>query len=88
LRLDDKELTDHHSCRLGKWYNSELAAAYRDHPAFKALEAPHQRVHAHGKEAAKRFNAGDQKGALAEMDKMEAASVDVLRLLNELQGAE
>ena len=88
LRLQNEELANHHSCRLGKWYDSEQAAPYRSHPAFAALEQPHRLVHDHGKEAARLYNAGDQQAALAEMAKVEAASVEVLRLLDELQSAD
>ena len=85
--LRDNELADHHSCRLGKWYYSELAADYRIHRAFRRLEEPHVRVHRHGKEAARLYNAGNLEGALAAIAEVEKASEDVLRLLGELQEA-
>ncbi len=85
--LQDNELADHHSCRLGKWYYSDLAADYRDHRAFRRLEEPHVRVHRHGKEAARLYNAGNLEGALAAIAEVEEASEDVLRLLGELQEA-
>ncbi len=84
LRPD--ELADHHSCRLGKWYYSDLADDFRSHPAFARLEDPHARVHQHGIEAARRYQAGDIEGALESIELMEDASKDVLDLLNELQG--
>ncbi len=87
LRAD--ELADHNSCRLGKWYySSDLAERYRNHPAYKKLEEPHKLVHKHGIEAARRHNNGDIKGALEEIQKMEKASEDVLRLLSELETAD
>jgi len=83
LRAD--ELADHHSCRLGKWYYGPQAEEYRDHPAFKTLEAPHALVHKHGIEAARRHEANDLDGALESVQAMEKASEDVMALLNELQ---
>ena len=83
-RLRDSELADHRSCRLGKWYYSELAAAFRHAAAFRELEGPHEKVHTHGKAAARLYGDGDVDGAIAEIAKVEAASVDVLRLLDAL----
>ena len=85
--LDAEELADHYSCRLGKWYYSDQAAPCRSHPAFAALEPVHEAVHKHGIEATRRYNAGDLDGALTEIEAVEAASVDVLHLLDELKDA-
>lgn len=84
VKLNANELADHRSCRLGKWYYGAAAAASRGHRAFAALERPHELVHEHGKRAAKLFGTGDLAGALGEIEKVEAASKDVLRLLDEL----
>lgn len=82
LRAD--ELADHHSCRLGKWYYGDGSLAMRNHRAFGPLEKPHALVHDHGKRAAKLFADGDLAGALREISLVEEASVDVLRLLDDL----
>jgi methyl-accepting chemotaxis protein len=84
MKLDPNELADHRSCRLGKWYYGDASSASRTHRAFAALERPHEMVHEHGKRAAKLFGTGDLAGALGEIEKVEAASKDVLRLLGEL----
>ena len=83
-KLKANELADHHSCRLGKWYYGDASSASRTHRAFAALEKPHELVHEHGRQAARLFEAGDLAGALGEIEKVEAASKDVLRLLDEL----
>lgn len=85
LNLKADELADHHSCRLGKWYYSDAASAFSAHPAFWKLEDPHARVHHHGKEAARRFAENKIAEAMREIEQVEAASVDVLRLLDELR---
>jgi methyl-accepting chemotaxis protein len=82
--LKADELADHHSCRLGKWYYGEGSLAMRNHRAFGPLEKPHAQVHEHGKRAARLFADGDLSGALKEISLVEEASVDVLRLLDEL----
>jgi methyl-accepting chemotaxis protein len=84
VKLKPDELADHHSCRLGKWYYGDASFDSRSHRAFGLLEKPHALVHQHGKQAAKLFAAGDLPGALKEIQDVEAASKDVLRLLDEL----
>ena len=86
LQLDPDELTSHHNCRLGKWYDRIQDPALRNHPSFARLEEPHRLVHAHGIEAAKRFKNGDLDGALAEMAHVAEGSRGVLQRLDELLG--
>jgi methyl-accepting chemotaxis protein len=83
-KLNADELSDHHSCRLGKWYYGDASLPSRQHPAFKALEKPHALVHEHGKKAARLFQSGDLAGAIAEIENVDRASADVLRLLDQL----
>ncbi|WP_322516406.1 methyl-accepting chemotaxis protein [Rhodopseudomonas palustris] len=83
-KLNADELTDHHSCRLGKWYYGDGSLESRNHPAFRALEKPHALVHDHGKKAARLFQSGDLAGAIAEIECVGDASKDVLRLLDDL----
>ncbi len=82
--LTEDELADHHSCRLGKWYDNSTDGALRSHSAFAALKQPHKDVHDHGKRAAALFAAGDRAGAEAEVVKMEDASGIVVQHLDEL----
>lgn len=90
--LSEQELSDHHSCRLGHWWDEaassspELAAL----PAFQAIETPHCIVHEQGRLAAQLFNVDDHKGAHAAFEKMEEASAEVVEkldaLINEMEG--
>lgn len=82
LRVE--ELANHTSCRLGKWYASAQTSDERHHPAFAALAEPHRRVHEHGLEAVRLYNAGQIDAALREIEEVERASVEVLRCLDEL----
>lgn len=83
--LRANELSDHHSCRLGKWYYQASDARSRGRPEFAQLEEPHILVHQHGIAAVKRFNDGDTEGALAEIAEVDAASRNVLNLLRSLE---
>ncbi len=86
--LTPDELADHHTCRLGKWYDSVTEAKYKDNPVFRQLVAPHKMVHDHGIQAVKYFNEGNTEAALGQIEQVEAASKDVLRLLGELESKE
>jgi len=83
-KLTPAELTDHQSCRLGKWYTAVADAQLKSHPAFAQLDAPHAAVHRHGRRAAELHAAGDRDGAYREVAEMEKASTEVVRLLDAL----
>jgi methyl-accepting chemotaxis protein len=87
IRLSAAELSDHHQCRLGKWYDQTDDPRYCDHPAFAALAEPHRRVHEHGRRAAALYEAGDLAGALSEIARVEETSREVVRRLDELAGS-
>lgn len=76
--LSESELTDHHQCRLGKWYDAVKDRALRLDPAFRALEAPHEAVHKHGRDVAALFRKGDREAAREAYDKMDAVSQQVI----------
>lgn len=82
--LKSAELSDHHQCRLGKWYDAVSDKAMRSHPAFAALLPVHEAVHVHGKKAADLHAKGDTKGAEAEIAAMERASDEVLSRIDAL----
>lgn len=82
--LKPEELASHKGCRLGKWYYALTDSRYKNHSAYKQLEAPHEAVHAHGIEAARKYQARDLAGAIEEVRLAGEASKEVLRLLDEL----
>ncbi|MFP4147240.1 MAG: methyl-accepting chemotaxis protein [Halorhodospira sp.] len=82
--VDSRELTDHHSCRLGKWYDHVEESWIRQLPAFIELEAPHRAVHEHGKQAAERYNRGEPDAAAGELERLGEASEQVVELLSQL----
>jgi methyl-accepting chemotaxis protein len=85
-RLSVEGLSNHHTCRLGKWYDAVQDPLYKNNPVFAGLIEPHQRVHSHGIEAVKHFNAGRLDAALQEIAAVEAASKEVLQMLAALEG--
>ncbi|MCC7260781.1 MAG: CZB domain-containing protein [Alphaproteobacteria bacterium] len=83
--LKAEELSNHHTCRLGKWYDTVEDPRYKHNPVFQQLVGPHKLVHEHGIQAVRYFNDGKLDQALAEIDRVEAASKDVLRMLAALE---
>ncbi|MGE5504846.1 MAG: methyl-accepting chemotaxis protein [Actinomycetota bacterium] len=84
--LTEAEVTDHKSCRLGKWYYGAGATCYHADPVFQGLENPHMRVHAAAKEIVRLYNGGDFASAMKEYAKLEDASREVLAGLTTLGG--
>ena len=82
--LDPNELADHHSCRLGKWYDSIDDEQLLNNETFKAIVEPHRIVHECGIQAAKLFKQGKQQEAWEAYKLMDDASKDVIQLLDRL----
>jgi methyl-accepting chemotaxis protein len=82
--LTAAELSDHHQCRLGKWYDIAASGPIGSQPQFRAIAQPHEAVHRHGREVARLFAAGDRECAIAAFVEMEKASVSVISGLDAL----
>jgi methyl-accepting chemotaxis protein len=83
--VDLATLPDHHSCRFGKWYDGEgkeLCGAMAD---FRAIDAPHQRVHAIGKAVVAAAAAGDKAKAEQQFAELEALSEQIVGHLDSLK---
>ncbi len=78
-------IADHTQCRLGKWYyTGDGKQHYGDSMSFRSLEEPHKNVHECGLEALSAFRQGDEQVMLEALKRMEAASIDVMALLDDL----
>ncbi len=88
LGQSDKQADDfanHTACRLGKWYyEGEGVACFSRLPGYREMENPHMRFHQHGVEAIRLYRDGQLLPAIAALDKLEAASLDVLRSLEQM----
>lgn len=80
-KLSAGELSNHHDCRLGKWYDSVKDETIRGSSYFRDIEAPHAAVHNHGKKAAELFAKGDRIGAQEAYEEMAKASESVVKNL-------
>jgi len=83
--LNASELSNHHNCRLGKWYGQVSRPEYQNHPSFVKLAIPHKRVHESGIQAVELYNRGRVKEALQRISLVEDASREVLALLGDLE---
>jgi methyl-accepting chemotaxis protein len=64
LKLDATEVADSHQCRLGTWYDGDGKQLFGHLQSFRAIDGPHERFHAMGKEAVAAANAGNRDRAL------------------------
>ena len=84
-QIQPQELSDHTSCRLGRWARSVKDPALLTHQDFQSLEAPHHRVHHQGIVAAQMVARGNYPAAIDAVGEMEAASAQVLERLRRLE---
>lgn len=82
--LNPDELADHHSCRLGKWYQSIEDSWFKSNSNFRNLDAPHKVVHDYGIKAAHAYKDGKLKEAWQAYHQMDEASKEVILLLDNL----
>jgi len=83
LNLTADKLADHHTCRLGRWYDN-ASDEMRQLSAIHQLAEPHKRVHATGKQVLKLLHEQGSSAAQQACKDLETASHDVLRVLDEL----
>ncbi|MBN8442422.1 MAG: CZB domain-containing protein [Thauera sp.] len=84
-RKSPSELSTHTSCRLGHWYHEGEGRQHFAHlAAYRELNAPHADVHAKGRDALEKVQAGDIDGAIAAIGTMESASERVLASLQQI----
>lgn len=75
---------DHHSCRFGKWYDSQRDPALVKDPKWAAIAVPHQRVHAYGIKALQALGSGDEQSAFDCLRKVHEESSLTLKALSAL----
>jgi hypothetical protein len=82
--------SDHHSCRLGKWYDSGMGKERFSHlQSFKAISAPHATIHQCARNNVKFIKDGDKtvenkQEILLNFKTMEDASDELFAIMDEL----
>lgn len=77
-------VTDHHCCRLGKWYDSVKDTKIRSLDAYRRIEAPHARVHEEARLTLELFEGQRSSEALEHLGSLNAAGDEVFTRLEEL----
>ena len=81
------DLSTHHSCRLGRWYDHVNDVKTMNLAAYREMAEPHRIVHEKGREALLATEKGDKATATRAAKEMSAASERILALLDRF-GAE
>ncbi|WP_255720115.1 methyl-accepting chemotaxis protein [Oryzibacter oryziterrae] len=84
LEWRPSEVTDHHNCRLGKWYDGMRDPEVRNQPAFIAILGPHERVHNVARQVLEARAAGQPDKMMAALAELNHASADVVERLEDL----
>ncbi|MDA8091166.1 MAG: methyl-accepting chemotaxis protein [Nitrospiraceae bacterium] len=85
LTLSPSDITDHHSCRFGKWYFGEGMEVCGKLRNFMAIDEPHAKIHALAKDAVRAFNSGDRVKAEGIYTEMEGVSDQIGSLLDAIK---
>ncbi|NMB87457.1 MAG: HAMP domain-containing protein [Chloroflexi bacterium] len=85
LSLDVNELSDHNACLLGRWYNRRKSEDLGSLPEFKAIEEPHQRMHAAVKQVVQSHQNGDLAGVKQGMQSVSQCSHQIVEKLDQLK---
>lgn len=84
ITMNPSELSDHHQCRLGKWYYGPEGSKYENVPEFVELGKIHPLVHKTGKAVVEAANSGDKKGAYELVKTLEEYKASVISALDKL----
>ena len=82
-QLEASGLPDHHTCRFGKWYDSDGKSICGHLSKYKTIDGPHERIHSLSKEAVAAVAAGNQSRAHSLMQEIETVSNSIMTALAE-----
>ncbi|MBS0643220.1 MAG: methyl-accepting chemotaxis protein [Acetobacteraceae bacterium] len=81
-RLIAADLSTHHACRLGRWYDVISDRTTMALPTFKAILKPHQAVHDAGRHTLQSFDMGDTAAVERYVAALRAHSQEVVACLD------
>ena len=84
IKISEAELSDHHQCRLGKWYDGPGLEKYGAVSEFVELGKIHPLVHKTGKEIIRAINSNDKNAAYALSKELIKHKESVIDLLDKL----
>jgi len=83
--LEPGKLPDHHTCRFGKWYDTDGKSTCGHSSHFKDLEAPHEKIHSMAKDAVASWNSGDHARAESIYGEMKKVSHSIAAHLEKMK---
>ncbi len=85
VNMDSAAMANHHQCRFGKWYDSLGKAKCGHLSSYRAIDAPHERIHALAKDAVIAAQSGDADKAQRLMGEVDNLSHQVVDLLSQIK---
>jgi len=85
VALEPAKMPDHYSCRFGKWYHSLGKDKYSGSESFRAIDAPHARLHAVAKDIVSACNANDERRAVELFEQADQLSQSIVEQLDRLK---
>lgn len=82
--MQSSALSTHTTCRFGKWYGAEGRQMCGTLPAFRAIDPPHEKIHAIARDAVEAANRGDKDRAEAIVREMKQISGQIVDLLDQI----
>lgn len=82
--LRPEEVTSHHECDFGKWYDGPEGQKLDNFPIFKKVGQHHEKVHSYAKQVVEMVNNGEDKKADSLMEEFEKERDKLFGALNEL----
>jgi methyl-accepting chemotaxis protein len=82
---DGASLSTHHTCRFGKWYDGEGKRLCGHLKSFKAIDAPHEKVHAVARQVVDAVNSGNMQQAQNLFPQLHDLSREIVVLLGEIR---
>jgi methyl-accepting chemotaxis protein len=85
ISLDPLQMPDHHTCRFGKWYDTEGKDRCGALSSYAAVSPPHEKIHHLAKEAVAAHRSGDKEKAHKLLINVEETSHVIMGLLDALK---
>ncbi|MCB1886114.1 MAG: CZB domain-containing protein [Rhodocyclaceae bacterium] len=81
------DFSSHTACRLGKWYYEGPGKAFAHTSAYRAIEAPHAKVHTSGRQAIEVAAEERYRDAIGLLQQMEEGSTGVMNALQQISAS-
>lgn len=87
VKIPREELVSHKNCALGQWYYSFGMQNYGHLPEFRAIEPPHEKLHAIARQIVDCIDRGDKAQAERLLEQVRAISKEIVAGLDRLREA-